>query len=179
MRYAAFLRGINVGGHKPIKMADLGRIFASMGFTGVRTYIQSGNVVFDAVQPDPASLAVEIEAGLTAELGYDVATMLRTGRELQKIVDIHPFAALPPGDDAKPYVTFLRRPLAPDLTLPLISPKQDVEVFGGTEHALFSLSRQWNGRYGFPNQFIEDALGAVATTRNWNTVSKVASIINT
>jgi len=178
MRYAAFLRGINVGGHKLIKMADLAQTFVSLGYAGVKTYIQSGNVIVDAADTDPASLALEIEASLAAALGYEVTALLRTGQDLQTIVDLNPFAALATGDAAKPYVTFVRTPLSPALALPLISPNHDVEVFAGTEHELFSLSRQHNGRYGFPNLFIEEALGVVATTRNWNTVSKVASLIN-
>jgi uncharacterized protein (DUF1697 family) len=85
-RYIAFLRGINVGGHKIIKMVDLAKIFASMEFTNVRTFIQSGNVFFCSDETDESVLLALIETTLSKKMGYDVQVMIRRIDYLEKSV---------------------------------------------------------------------------------------------
>lgn len=79
--YIAFLRGINVGGKKTIKMEDLVRVFASMGFRNVRTFIQSGKVIFDAPETGDV-LTRKIEKKLLKSFGYEVLVVLRTSDDL-------------------------------------------------------------------------------------------------
>jgi uncharacterized protein (DUF1697 family) len=94
-RYVAFLRGINVGGHR-IKMDRLRDLFVTLGFQGVSTFIASGNVLFETATNDPRKLEMKIEAHLKASLGYEVSTFLRTTAELSAIASHRPF----PGDEA-------------------------------------------------------------------------------
>ncbi len=90
MQYAAFLRGINVGGRNIAKMADVKQLFLDMGFTKVQTYIQSGNVLFEALeQPDPANL----QDAFIKRFGFESAIILRTYEELRNIVLHAPYPA--------------------------------------------------------------------------------------
>jgi len=90
VRYAAFLRGINVGGHR-VKSAELCAVFEDMGFGDVQTLRASGNVIFVAQGESPADLSARIEAGLQRSLGYEVETFLRTAAELRRIAGLEPF----------------------------------------------------------------------------------------
>jgi uncharacterized protein (DUF1697 family) len=174
-RYLALLRGINVGGRKVISMADLRGIFEAAGYAGVSTFIQSGNVFFEAGGKRPEALEAEVERHLERALGYEVPVVLRTVQEMREIVAREPFAGRPTGPDAKWYAAFLKRAPARPPELPLFSPKRDLEFFRLEGREAFLLSHRIAGRFGFPNNFLEDALGAVATTRNWNTVCKMVS----
>jgi uncharacterized protein (DUF1697 family) len=90
-KYAAFLRAINVGGHR-ITNDELRSSVEAMGLTDVKTFRASGNVVFAADELSPAELTARIEAGLTEALGYAVATLLRSASEVQAIAGLEPFA---------------------------------------------------------------------------------------
>src|SRR5690348_9347846 len=90
MIYIALLRGINVGGHT-VKMERLRELFTEVGFTHVRTYIQSGNVFFETAQTDRKILTQTIELHLRQSLGYEVPVFLRTIPELEQIVELNPF----------------------------------------------------------------------------------------
>ncbi|MBI5080317.1 MAG: DUF1697 domain-containing protein [Chloroflexi bacterium] len=181
MIYIAFLRAINVGGHV-VKMDDLRRIFESFGFKNVETYIQSGNVIFETSTTNKKTLTQKIEKGLNKELGYEVATFLRTKEEMRALVKYDPFKTIKASDKAKTYVTFLHqtsevlRKTSEVLgkKVPVFSRKKDVEVIGVRECDVFCLSHLVDGSFGFPNLFLEKELKTPATTRNWTTVSKMA-----
>lgn len=89
-RYAAFLRGINVGGHR-VKSAELRAVFEAMGLGDVRTFRASGNVIFVARSEPPEELSARIAEGLQGSLGYEVETFLRTAEELRGIARMQPF----------------------------------------------------------------------------------------
>jgi uncharacterized protein (DUF1697 family) len=89
-KYAAFLRGINVGGHR-VKSAELCTLFEAMGLGDVRTHRASGNVIFVAPREPPEELSARIEESLERSLGYQVQTFLRTGEELRGIARMQPF----------------------------------------------------------------------------------------
>ena len=89
--YAAFLRGINLGGKRSIKMAELRTAFAALGFTNVKTVLASGNVLFDTAETDAAVLCEAIEQHLKLEFGHKIFVLLRTVAELQCLVAANPF----------------------------------------------------------------------------------------
>src|SRR5262245_62250290 len=91
MRLVAFLRGINVGGHV-VKMDALKKPFEALGFTGVETFIASGNVIFESRSAPTAALERKIEAKLEAALGYEVRTFLRSAEEVAAVARQRPFA---------------------------------------------------------------------------------------
>ena len=134
-RHVALLRGINVGGHR-VKMDRLRDLFDALGFADVATFIASGNVLFVDDEEDIDVLRERIEAHLAAQLGYPVATFLRSPAQLAEIVhaDLPPMRA-PGSDPVSHYVMFLREAaedMARNRLEPLNSPTDDFH-FSGTE----------------------------------------------
>jgi len=107
-RYAAFLAGINLG-RRRVQMEDLRRHFETAGLEGVRTFIASGNVVFDGPVADRAALEARLEAHLATELGFATDTFVRSFEELSHIVH-HPSVARLRGEGFTPHVLLLRIP---------------------------------------------------------------------
>lgn len=91
MKYAAFFRGINVGGKNMVKMAELRKLFSDLGFQKVQTYIQSGNAVFEAGE-NASQATKKIQDGFSAAFGFECAVMLRTAEEMTGIVEGLPFS---------------------------------------------------------------------------------------
>lgn len=165
----ALLRAINVGGHT-VKMDALRARFEGMGFTGVETFIASGNVIFDT--PGEAREAVEarIAAGLEAALGYAVPTYVRTDAEIAEIAAFSGFDS----DDAAPanlYVGFLAAPLAADAVARFRSEVDDFRV-AGREVYWRCLSRQSDSK--FSAAVFERALGLQVTFRSIRTAQRLA-----
>lgn len=91
-RYAALLRGINVGGKKRVPMAELREVLAGLGYTDVKTYLNSGNAVF-TTEGDPDDLTVAIEEALAAHFGFAIDTFVVDGPYLRRVIDACPFPA--------------------------------------------------------------------------------------
>jgi uncharacterized protein (DUF1697 family) len=100
----------------------------------------------------------------------------RAAEELRALAASGPFGGLEAGPDTKLYASFLAGPPAKRPALPLADAKEGLEVLGLNGLDAFIVSRRVNGRFGFPNTLIEKAFGAEATTRNWNTVLKIAAL---
>lgn len=130
-RYVAFLRAINVGGRR-VTMDKLRDAFTGLGYDDVRTYIASGNVIFDTDAPR-AGLEATIEAALADALGFEVATFVRTAAELRKLVADDPYADRP--DTASYYVAFLKAKPKPTAkqAIEALSNEVDTLVVRGTE----------------------------------------------
>src|SRR2546430_12662867 len=97
--YVALLRGINVGGQKLIRMAELQRVLTAAGFKKVRTYIQSGNVFFESRSTNVAEITTKFERTLKQDLGHEVTVMLRTLDEIEKLVNDQPFKKFQSAND--------------------------------------------------------------------------------
>jgi uncharacterized protein (DUF1697 family) len=174
VKYIAFLRGINVGGHKIIKMTELAEIFESLGLSDVKTYIQSGNVWFSSAETREAKLVALIEKGLNAAQGYEVSVILRSTEYLRSIIADSPFTGKIPGKEEKFYVTFYPERLNKDFAYPIQSPKNDYVILGLKEREVYSYSILLpGGSYGNAGIMVEKLFGANGTTRNWNTVLKM------
>src|SRR5262249_25545797 len=91
MKYAAFLRGINVGGKNMIKMEALRRTFEGLGYENVRSYVNSGNLVFETRKTDDGKLAKTIHNAIERQLGFDVSVMIRAMDDLVKLVADNPY----------------------------------------------------------------------------------------
>jgi len=176
-RYVAFVRAINVAGHAIVKMRDLKAAFAAAGCENVATYIQSGNVLFDAAAADIERLHSRIVAELGDSIGEPPTVMLRKLGDVARLVAADPFAGVAERARAKLYVAFLAEKPARKPAFPLRLPKERLEAIGmaGRDVLIVSL-RKDNGFYGFPNNFIEKELGVAATSRNWTTVTKIAKL---
>ena len=172
-RYVAFLRGINVGGKKIVKMDDLNKIFTSAGFTGVKTLIQSGNVIFFSTVDDIPALITEVEDLLLKGLGFSVMVILTRYSDILAMLELNPFGHLPDDKKSKRYVSLLPGPPLKKPELPLFSENQDLELIRMEGNCVYFLTHEINGRFGVPNTFIETIIGHSSTTRNWNTIEKL------
>jgi uncharacterized protein (DUF1697 family) len=184
-RYAALLRGVNVGGGKKLAMADLRRLLTGFGHDDVATLLQSGNAVFTAPASDPVALALQIETGLASELGLASKVLLRTHSELAAVVEANPFPTAEE-EPAKHLVQFLFEPLD-------ARARRTIEEFDATAFAPEDF-RVGDGviYFRFPNGIGRNVMDApftkhltanfakavrpVMTGRNWNTVRKLRDL---
>lgn len=174
LRYVALLRGINVGGKNIIKMESLKKSFESEGFTNVKSLIQSGNVLFDSKSDNIAALTKRIENKLLEDYRSEIKTMIRSIFEIEEIIKQNPFKGRENDKNTKLYVCFLYENILSNKIIPPSSDKEAVEIthIGKKEIFLISFPTK-NGRYGFPNNFVEKELKSFSTARNWNTVKKL------
>lgn len=171
--YISILRGINVSGQKQIKMDALKKCYESLGFENVSTYVQSGNVIFSAGNPDTGELAKTISDSIRASSGFDVPVLVMEAGYLKRVIDNNPFA----GDDAKDqrfmHVTFLAS--APMDFDPVIfeDKKQDGEEIAFGDRVVYLYCPNGYGRTKLNNNFLESKLNVTATTRNWKTTTEL------
>lgn len=170
MRYIAFLRAINVGGHV-VKMDRLRGLFESSGFENVETFIASGNVIFDAGARNSAGLEAKIAKTLESELGYEVATFLRTTSELAEIARYEPFTD---AKDASLYIGFLAKPLTKEGVRAVMAFRSDTDDFDVHGREIYWSCTTLSTGSEFSLARLERALRIEATFRNSTTVRKLA-----
>ena len=170
------MRGVNVGGHNRLPMADLRALLSSLGYTDVATYLQSGNAVCSA-DGSPGKVAAQVAAGLEAGLSLSVPVVARTAGQWSALVAANPLLHL--DDDPKRlHVTFLDGPPHADRLTALadeaaaLAPER-IEVVGADA---FLHTPGGFGVTRFTPSFLERRLGRVATTRNWRTVLALADL---
>ncbi len=168
--YIALLRGINVSGHKLIKMAELKEILVNIGFRDVQTYIQSGNVVFKSEETSIPDMELFIMSGISGKYGFYVEVMVRTVNEFSRIVETNPF---PDAEGNKLYITFFRNALQNIPFEELNKVKSASEVYLFQDRIMFLYCPEGYGLTKLSNPFIEKKLKTVATTRNMNTIVKL------
>jgi uncharacterized protein (DUF1697 family) len=171
--YIAMLRGINVGGHKRVPMERLRALCEELGFEQVRTFIQSGNLVFKAAKSSPADLSAKIEKKIMAEFGFAVSVMTRTPEELAQAMRNSPFAEESKVEPAKVHVVFLSgvpKAEAAKKLEALATPAEQIRHRGREVHLYY---RDGMGRAKITGSVLERVLSVAATARNWNTVNKL------
>jgi uncharacterized protein (DUF1697 family) len=170
--YVALIRGINVGGHKKLRMADVKASCEALGWRDVRTHLQSGNVVFRSAKTDRARLAKELEG----VLGVEATVILRTAAELDEIIAANPMPDEAQGGPSHFVVVFLSATPAAAAMQALRDASKGPEQMQllGTE--LYVEYGAGMGTSKLTNALIERKLGVSGTARNWNTVTKLAEI---
>jgi uncharacterized protein (DUF1697 family) len=171
-RFVAFLRAINVGGHT-VTMARLKKEFEALGFSGVETFIASGNVVFTSRTGDAAALERKIEKRLEASLGYEVATFVRTDAEVAAVATYRPFPAAIA--DAVIYVGFVNRPLDAAAARAVMAFKTDNDDFRVKGREVYWLRKTRNDDSPFKYANLEKTLKIRVTFRGINTVVRLAA----
>ena len=171
--YICILRGINVSGKNIIKMDALKQMFESLGATNVKTYIQSGNVVFQYKDENPAALETLIISRILADFGFDVPVQVLSFEELKHIVENNPFLKDSTKDEAFLHLTFLAAPPQEIDQEVLFSKKTGNEEIVITDAAVYLYCPHGYGRTKLNNNFLENKLKVQATTRNWKTTLKL------
>lgn len=171
--YAAFLRGINVGGSKKIAMAELRQATAELGFADVASYINSGNLTFATPQRRPAVEAA-LSAMISRRFGLEVDVAVRSHTQLRQILRDNPF---PDGDPSQVTIAFLIGPPAagaPERMAAVAAPYEPFR-FAGSEVYVHYTRGQGTSRLA--EQFLR-ILGVSATVRNLRTVAKVVDLLD-
>lgn len=170
--YISMLRGVNVGSNQ-IKMEELRVLYESLGFKDVRSYVQSGNVIFAHSDSNIPKITGRIEKRIRERFGFEAPVFIRTVKEIRAIVDKNPLASR---DETKLHVTFLSA-VPSRFPLEEIAKAKDGEEdlsFSGREVYLFCPNGY--GRTRLSNAFLERKLKVSATTRNWRTVNALLSM---
>jgi uncharacterized protein (DUF1697 family) len=173
-RYVAFLRAINVGGHT-VKMDALRRLFEALGFSGVETFIASGNVVFESDSTAAARLEVKIESCLAKALGYEVRTFLRTDAEVAAISKYKPFRETDIQSAVAFCVGFVAKALEREAERVVMGFKSDIDDFHVHGREVYWLCRKRQSKSTFSNAAPEKRLGMRATLRGINTIVRLAA----
>jgi uncharacterized protein (DUF1697 family) len=174
--FIALLRGINVSGKNRIRMQELRISFESLKLSGVETYIQSGNVIFDCEGIDPENLSGLIEGKIVQSFGTPVQVLLRDLDNLIRIVENNPFRPQVKFNPEKLHITFLSQ--TPRLQETTLTGKQNGDEFQRKGCEVYLYCPDGYGRTKFSNTYFEKVMGVPATTRNWKTVNALIEIAN-
>ena len=172
MKYVAFLRGINVGGKNKIKMETLREVFGGLGYKNVKTYINSGNVIFETTKTDDRKLALEIENAIEKEFSLNIKIMVRTIKEINNILENNPFDGQFENDKDL-HVLFLSEELSEEKRAALLSNNNENEIFAVKNREIFCLLRNGVSDSLLGKDYIGKKLKVSATARNWRTVNKI------
>ncbi len=175
--WIALLRGVNVSGQRRVPMAELRRALEDAGLGDVRTYLQSGNVVFTAHDGEPQALAATIRERIASEFDHDdVAVIVLRAAELAAIGGASPFALPADADPRTLHATiFERAPEAGEFAA-LGLPVREGERAQLVGRAVYLLLPHGYGTTKLSNAYFERALGMAATTRNWRTVTSLVEM---
>jgi uncharacterized protein (DUF1697 family) len=176
--YLALLRGINVGGKNKLPMRDLTTLFEEAGCDHVRTYIQSGNVLFTAVPDVAAALPHLIAAQIAARFGYQTPVILRTTAQMAGVVRNNPFLAQHLSETALHVLFLAGRPDAERIAR-LDPDRSPPDAFIAQDQQVYLHLPQGAARTRLTNAYFDAALDTVSTQRNWRTVTTLLSLMET
>lgn len=174
--YIALLRGINVSGHKLIKMERLREVLTMEGFAHVRTYIQSGNIIFQSQEANEQKLETQISEAILKHFGFEVPVRITSLEELEMVRDANPFIDENVADPTQPYLAFLSEIPQKDKQndFEQLTFAQDRFVFLGRVIYLWYADSAANTK--LTNNVIESKLKLKATSRNFKTLLKLIEL---
>lgn len=173
--YISLLRGINVGGQKSIKMAELKSLYEALDYQNVHTYVQSGNVVFES-NANSSELKRQIRDGIVQKFGFPVDILVRTLDDWRKLITANPYARDATKDIKFLHITLLTVIPDADLVNRLAAPQAEGEAYAIHGDVVYLYCPNGYGRTKLTNNYWEKALKVSATTRNWNTVNHLLEL---
>ena len=177
-KYVSLLRGINVSGHRKIKMADLKFLYEELSCENVITYIQSGNVIFEHISDDPATIKNEIETAIEEKYSFDVYVNVLHAEEFKNILLELPFDNINLEQDGTKFlITFQESNLDSSHVELLSGYVKEPEKVVLKNNALYLHCPNGYGKTKLSNALIENKLKTKATTRNLKTVTKLCQMI--
>jgi uncharacterized protein (DUF1697 family) len=174
--YVALLRGVNVGGKNKLPMKDLAAMFVDVGCSEVRTFIQSGNVVFKSPAGLAAKVAALVAAEITRRFGYNTPVVLRTTNQLADALANNPFVPLGATEDSLHVMFLADLPTAAAVAAldPERSPGDTYTVRG---RDIYLRLHNGAGKSKLTNAYFDSKLATVSTARNWRTVNKLLEMM--
>ncbi len=173
--YIALLRGINVGGHKRVPMAELRTLFAKLGYADAITYIQSGNVVFNAPLSHEGHLSATLETGIKETFGFDVPVLLRNKRQLRSMMTENPFVGASGFTESQMYYLLLKQWPAVSLSV-LEKAAYPNEKFALGTDCLYLYCTKGYGNAKLNAAVLERKLKVGVTARNHKTMQKILEL---
>jgi uncharacterized protein (DUF1697 family) len=174
--YISILRGINVSGHKLIKMEALRTSYENMGFSNVKTYVQSGNVIFSYEDIEINKLEEQIFQQIKKDFGFDVPIIVLSVEKLEEIIKSNPLRKDKSKEESFMHVTFLASKSETNNFDAIEEKKQDNEDIVFSDYAVYLYCPNGYGNTKLNNNFIETKLKVRATTRNWKTTNELFQI---
>ena len=171
--YISILRGINVGGTKKIKMDALREMYATLGFTKIQSYIQSGNVIFNSSESDTSQLAKLISKKIAEVFGFEVPVLVLTVQEIKTAIENNPFLSDSSKDAAFMHFTFLSEFPDSKLLQSIDAAKYLPDEFCCLDKVIYLYCPNGYGNTKLTNTFFENKLKRTATTRNLRTVGEL------
>ena len=171
--YIVLLKGINVGGHKKVPMAELRDLLTKSAYENVKTYIQSGNVILESSQKSIPKIEVQIKKDILDHFGFEVPVLIKTRKDLKRIFNDSPFS-----EEEKQKSYFIMLCDTPDSELVKVASEK---VYEGEEYqiindCIYYYSAKGFGQSKFNTNFFERKLNTFATARNYNTMVKLLSL---
>lgn len=172
--YVAFLRGINVGGHHKVPMADLRKEMEQLNCEKVITLINTGNIIFEAKADEIGTLENTISTHLEKVFGFPIPVIIRTSEAILKMLTNDPFQVIPViTKDIRLYVSLLRKTPEVALELPWTSENQAFQIIEISNNTIFSVLDLSVTKTPKGMENLERHFGKGITTRNWNTIKRV------
>ena len=170
--HIVLLRGVNVGGNRKLAMSDLRTWAEGLGFAGVRTLLQSGNLLLDHAGEGGAALEQRLESAVAAALGLSTDFIVRTPEEMEAVIAHNPFPEAAEADPSRLLVTFLKQPPAAEAVAAVLAeaarqPEQ-VRADGREVYVVYPS--------GAGDSKLKLNFRVPGTARNWNTVRKLAAM---
>ncbi|MDX9881998.1 MAG: DUF1697 domain-containing protein [Prolixibacteraceae bacterium] len=177
-RYVALLRGINVGGHHKLPMGELRSVMTKLGFENVVTLLNSGNVIFDAHRGCDGELEKIISVSLEKNFGFPVPVLLRTADDILDVIRDNPFGNIEITRDLRLYVSFLKHIPSVNVNIPWISDDHSFRITELRGTAIFSILDLAVTQTTKGMEVLEQFFGKDITTRNLNTIKRIAGKID-
>ena len=171
--YIALLKGINVGGHKKVPMAELREILSKSGFKNVQTYIQSGNVILESSENNKRDIEETIKKAIFDHFGFEVSVLVKTRQDLKQIFDDSPF---PKEKKKASYFMMLHDTPEDDLVKIASKKVYEGEAYEIIKDCIYFFCAKGYGQAKFNVNFFERKLKTFATSRNYNTMVKLLSL---
>ena len=173
MRYIVFLKGINVGGHRKVPMAELKVLLAKHGFKNVQTYIQSGNIILESSSLKPFQIEDKIQKALYKYYGFEVSVFVKTPIELKRIFEDCPFSEAKRKDS---YFVLLHDVPTKQQIEEVSKKVYEFDEYIIQNNCIYLYCEKGMGKSKFNMKYFENKLNTFATTRNYNTMVKLLSL---
>jgi len=173
-KYVAFLRGINVGGHHKVPMADLRSELEKLNLKNIVTLLNSGNIIFES---NDNNLENNISGHLEKSFGFPIPTVIRKSANINELLNKNPFKDVKITKDIRLYVSFLWKDHGTELILPWRSPDNSFEIVEKMDETIFSILDLSVSKTPKAMEALEKFYGKDMTTRNWNTIERIGEKI--
>ena len=174
-KFISFLRGVNMTGHNSMKMADLTSLCTDLGFRDVKTYIQSGNLIFSSDETEE-KVRARLEKGITDKFSYNISAMIRTPDEIVALSLTNPYLAEDNFDAAKMAVIFLHEAVGSEQKGKVNSVSYPPDKFHIDGREIYIYCPNGFGRTKLYTNFFENRMGVTGTARNWKTITTIHNI---